>query len=172
MVRFITVFYLYAQTQKLAENLLHWTKEGGFVFFRESCFSPSGEYLKNLIVASLRVGHLLVIHDMSFDVGNKLLSFNPTEYRSPQYYNALFSSVRVPSLTGGTYRCVCVRAYVRACVHVCVWCTHCHKCRLCVSALLSHSCVRFQMERCKNVDTYVMMKGNKGQLCWLWKKVS
>ena len=34
------------QTQKLAENFLQWTKEGGFVFFRESCFTPSGEYMR------------------------------------------------------------------------------------------------------------------------------
>ena len=40
------VHVLLIQTQKLAENLLQWTKEGGFVFFRESCFTPSGEYVR------------------------------------------------------------------------------------------------------------------------------
>ena len=48
---------------------------------------------------------------------------------------------------------------------------------VCVCACESSPCpsnsitCRFQLERCKNIDTYVSMKGNKGQLCWLWKKV-
>jgi len=29
----------------------------------------------------------------------------------------------------------------------------------------------FELVYCKNLETYVKLKGNKGQICWLWKKV-
>ena len=30
---------------------------------------------------------------------------------------------------------------------------------------------RFELVRSKNIETYVTIKGNKGQISWLWKKV-
>ena len=55
------------ELEKLAQNMLHWLREGGFLFFRESCYHSSGD-MKN--------------------------SDNPTVYRTPQMYTDVFSAVK------------------------------------------------------------------------------
>ncbi|XP_070565552.1 uncharacterized protein [Ptychodera flava] len=55
---------------KLFINTLTWLKEGGYTFFRESCFGKAGD----------------------FDLGEN----NPTFYRLPSQYNALFHSAFLP----------------------------------------------------------------------------
>ena len=55
------------ELQKLAQNMLRWLRDGGHLFFRESCYHSSGD-MKN--------------------------SDNPTVYRTPQMYTDLFSAVQ------------------------------------------------------------------------------
>ncbi|PIK34240.1 putative phosphoethanolamine N-methyltransferase 3-like isoform X3 [Apostichopus japonicus] len=57
------------EVRQLAMKMLTWLKEGGFLFFRESCLHQSG---------------------------NAKRQFNPSKYRSPELYNNLFQSVSVP----------------------------------------------------------------------------
>ncbi|XP_071480831.1 uncharacterized protein, partial [Diadema antillarum] len=59
---------------KLSIRLLGWLKDGGQLFFRESCLRPSG--------------------DMA-------TSFNPTKYRHPKEYNAIFQSATSIQEKGG-----------------------------------------------------------------------
>lgn len=56
------------EVRQLATKMLSWLKEGGFLFFRESCLHQSG---------------------------NAKRQFNPSKYRSPELYNTLFQSVSV-----------------------------------------------------------------------------
>ena len=58
------------ETEKLAMNMLQWLKDDGYLFFRESCYHPTGD-MKSL-----------------FDPEN------PTVYRTPQMYTDLFSAVK------------------------------------------------------------------------------
>lgn len=55
------------ELEKLAQNMLQWLKDDGYLFFRESCYHSSGD-MKN--------------------------SDNPTVYRTPQTYTDLFSTVK------------------------------------------------------------------------------
>ncbi|XP_019640368.1 PREDICTED: phosphoethanolamine N-methyltransferase-like [Branchiostoma belcheri] len=54
------------EVSTLAAKVLSWLTDGGYFFFRESCFQKSG---------------------------NKKRSFNPTFYRGPADYSAIFSAV-------------------------------------------------------------------------------
>ncbi|XP_078690082.1 uncharacterized protein LOC144921212 isoform X2 [Branchiostoma floridae x Branchiostoma belcheri] len=54
------------EVSALAAKVLSWLTDGGYFFFRESCFQKSG---------------------------NKKRSFNPTFYRGPADYSAIFSAV-------------------------------------------------------------------------------
>ena len=54
-----------AEVSQLASDALRWLAPGGSLFFRESCFRQSG---------------------------NAKRTFNPTHYRTPEAYSALFSS--------------------------------------------------------------------------------
>ncbi|CAH1270367.1 Hypp4323 [Branchiostoma lanceolatum] len=54
------------EVSALADKVLSWLADGGYFFFRESCFQKSG---------------------------NKKRSFNPTFYRCPADYSAIFSAV-------------------------------------------------------------------------------
>ncbi|XP_070563864.1 uncharacterized protein [Ptychodera flava] len=93
---------------KLFTNTLKWLKEGGFVFFRESCFGKAGD----------------------FDHGED----NPTFYRLPSQYNALFHSAFLPCGKDGDE---------------------------------SHG---FEIIFSKTVQTYVKVKQNRTQICWLLRK--
>lgn len=55
------------EVQNLAINMLNWLEDGGVVFFRESCFRQSGD---------------------------KARKKNPTHYRNPREYFAIFDSVQ------------------------------------------------------------------------------
>ena len=55
------------ELEKLAKNMLHWLRDDGHLFFRESCYHSSGD-MKN--------------------------TDNPTVYRTPQMYTDLFSAVK------------------------------------------------------------------------------
>ena len=61
------------EVKKLAQNMLYWLRDGGHLFFRESCFHSSGD-MKN--------------------------SDNPTVYRTPVNYTDLFSAVKQPQSNG------------------------------------------------------------------------
>lgn len=61
------------EVQKLAENLLAWLRDDGYLFFRESCYHSSGDIKK---------------------------SDNPTVYRTPQMYTDLFSAVKEDKCNG------------------------------------------------------------------------
>ena len=61
------------EVKKLAQNMLHWLRDGGHLFFRESCYHSSGD-MKN--------------------------SDNPTVYRTPVNYTDLFSAVKQPQSNG------------------------------------------------------------------------
>ena len=56
-----------AEVEGLARNMMSWLEEGGVVFFRESCFRQSGD---------------------------KARKNNPTHYRNPREYFAIFDSVQ------------------------------------------------------------------------------
>lgn len=53
------VFFLIPQVEKLAERMIKWLKDGGYIFFRESCFHQSGDSKRK---------------------------HNPTHYREPRFY--------------------------------------------------------------------------------------
>lgn len=61
------------EVQKLAENLLAWLRDDGYLFFRESCYHSSGDLKK---------------------------SDNPTVYRTPQMYTDLFLAVKEDKCSG------------------------------------------------------------------------
>ncbi|KAK3086427.1 hypothetical protein FSP39_018332 [Pinctada imbricata] len=58
------------EVQELVAEILKWLKEDAYLFARESCFHQSG---------------------------NKDRSFNPTKYREPGHYEALFTSATIPT---------------------------------------------------------------------------
>ncbi|XP_070574723.1 uncharacterized protein [Ptychodera flava] len=95
------------EVMKLAEQSLKWLKEGGLMFFRESCFHKSGD---------------------------KARTVNPSVYRSPSLYNALFQSVSKP-IKGD-----------------------------------EETSVGFDIIFTKSVQTYIKLKKNQNQLCWLLEK--
>ena len=61
------------EVAKLAQNMLTWLDEGGVVFFRESCFRPSGD---------------------------KARSSNPTHYRNPRQYFDIFDNTKIEQEDG------------------------------------------------------------------------
>ncbi len=61
------------EVAKLARNMLMWLGEGGVVFFRESCFRPSGD---------------------------KARSSNPTHYRNPRQYFEIFDNTKIEQEDG------------------------------------------------------------------------
>ncbi|CAH3041219.1 unnamed protein product [Pocillopora meandrina] len=63
------------ELEKLAMNMLLWLRDGGHLFFRESCYHSSGD-MKN--------------------------SENPTVYRTPQMYTEVFSAVKVKLPNGNS----------------------------------------------------------------------
>ncbi|KAK9826761.1 hypothetical protein WJX81_007185 [Elliptochloris bilobata] len=80
-----------AEVAKLAADALSWVAEGGIVFFRESCFRQSGD---------------------------KQRRTNPTHYRNPREYFAIFDAAMVSEADGRRARfelvsCKCVDTYVR-----------------------------------------------------------
>lgn len=96
-----------AEVASLARRSLSWVVPGGVVFFRESCFRQSGD---------------------------KKRAKNPTHYRDPREYFAIFDAARGVAADGATR-------------------------------------VRFELETCRCVDTYVRLKQNQNQLCWKWRVV-
>lgn len=79
------------EVSKLMHNMLTWLTEDGFLFFRESCFKPSGDKKR----------------------GN-----NPTHYRSPKDYFAVVDSLENKEADGRyshfeLISCKCVDTYVR-----------------------------------------------------------
>ena len=79
------------EVQKLATNMLSWLKDGGIIFFRESCFRQSGDRSR---------------------------ASNPTHYRNPREYFRIFDSVKLPRSDGGCdhFELVCCKSvdtYVR-----------------------------------------------------------
>ncbi|XP_077982671.1 uncharacterized protein LOC144437578 [Glandiceps talaboti] len=92
---------------QLAKNALSWLKEDGFMFFRESCFHQSGDRKRNV---------------------------NPSVYRSPSLYNALFQSVS-QAIDGD-----------------------------------KDMVMGFDVVYTKSVQTYIKLKKNQNQLCWLVQK--
>ncbi|CAL8468305.1 g7845 [Coccomyxa elongata] len=80
-----------AEVGKLAGDALTWVVEGGTVFFRESCFRQSGD---------------------------KARKNNPTHYRNPRDYFAIFDNVETREADGRyahfeLVSCKCVDTYVR-----------------------------------------------------------
>lgn len=57
-----------AEVKSLAHNMLTWLDDGGIIFFRESCFRPSGD---------------------------KARSSNPTHYRNPRQYFEIFDNTKI-----------------------------------------------------------------------------
>lgn len=58
-------FYFYVhQVENLAIRMIKWLKDGGYIFFRESCFHQSGDSKR---------------------------SYNPTHYREPRFYTKVCS---------------------------------------------------------------------------------
>ncbi|KAK9830089.1 hypothetical protein WJX72_009725 [[Myrmecia] bisecta] len=79
------------EVAKLASDALRWVADDGIVFFRESCFRQSGD---------------------------KKRKSNPTHYRNPREYFAIFDNVEVEVADGGfahyeLISCRCVDTYVQ-----------------------------------------------------------
>eukprot|EP00775_Hariotina_reticulata_P003093 gene3093-3372_t len=80
-----------AEVQQLAAKILSWLAPGGLLFFRESCFRPSGDRPRN---------------------------GNPTHYRNPRDYFAIFDKAELLSADGSSSAhlelvcCKCVDTYV------------------------------------------------------------
>ncbi|XP_023643908.1 phosphoethanolamine N-methyltransferase 3 isoform X3 [Capsella rubella] len=80
------------EVEDLAKKMLQWTKVGGYIFFRESCFHQSGDNKRK---------------------------YNPTHYREPKFYTKLFKECHMNDDAGNSYElslvsCKCVGAYVRS----------------------------------------------------------
>lgn len=79
------------EVEALAVKALNWLSPGGTLFFRESCFRPSGDKPRN---------------------------GNPTHYRDPKDYSAMFDKAEVVSADGSSVQhfelvcCKCVDTYV------------------------------------------------------------
>ncbi|XAR68398.1 Phosphoethanolamine N-methyltransferase [Bertholletia excelsa] len=79
------------EVENLAERMVKWLKDGGFIFFRESCFHQSGDSKRKN---------------------------NPTHYREPRYYTKVFKECLLRDGSGKSFElsligCKCIGAYVR-----------------------------------------------------------
>ncbi|KAL9330354.1 hypothetical protein ACSQ67_005357 [Phaseolus vulgaris] len=79
------------EVEKLAERMIKWLKDGGYIFFRESCFHQSGDSKRK---------------------------HNPTHYREPRFYTKVFKECHMSDNTGNSFElsligCKCIGAYVR-----------------------------------------------------------
>lgn len=63
--------FMKLQVKDLAKKMLQWTKVGGYIFFRESCFHRSGDNKRK---------------------------YNPTHYREPKFYTKVVLPFTYPSL--------------------------------------------------------------------------
>ncbi|KAJ4848380.1 Glycylpeptide N-tetradecanoyltransferase 2 [Turnera subulata] len=73
-----------------AERMVKWVKDGGYIFFRESCFHQSGDSKRK---------------------------HNPTHYREPRFYTKLFKELHSSDEFGNSYEltligCKCIGAYI------------------------------------------------------------
>ncbi|KAK7320175.1 hypothetical protein RJT34_04910 [Clitoria ternatea] len=80
------------EVENLAEKMIKWVKDGGYIFFRESCFHQSGDSKRN---------------------------YNPTHYREPRFYTKVFKKCHMSDDTGNSFElslvgCKCIGAYVRS----------------------------------------------------------
>lgn len=80
-----------SEVEKLAAKLVNWVKEGGYIFFRESCFHQSGDSKRKV---------------------------NPTHYREPRFYTKVFKESHSYDAHGNSFElslisCKCIGAYVR-----------------------------------------------------------
>ncbi|KAI4347261.1 hypothetical protein L6164_008085 [Bauhinia variegata] len=79
------------EVENLAERMVKWLKDDGFIFFRESCFHQSGDSKRK---------------------------YNPTHYREPRYYTKVFKECHMNNGSGNSFElslvgCKCIGAYVR-----------------------------------------------------------
>ncbi|KAE9613838.1 putative phosphoethanolamine N-methyltransferase [Lupinus albus] len=79
------------EVEKLAERMMKWLKDDGYIFFRESCFHQSGDSKRE---------------------------YNPSHYREPRFYTKVFKECNMSDSTGDTFElslvgCKCIGAYVR-----------------------------------------------------------
>ncbi|XP_019711272.1 phosphoethanolamine N-methyltransferase 1 isoform X2 [Elaeis guineensis] len=79
------------EVEKLAERMVKWSKVGGYIFFRESCFHQSGDSKRKT---------------------------NPTHYREPRFYTKAFKEYQTYGGVGNSFELSlvtfkCIRAYVR-----------------------------------------------------------
>ncbi|XP_019421912.1 PREDICTED: phosphoethanolamine N-methyltransferase 1-like [Lupinus angustifolius] len=79
------------EVEKLAERMMKWLKDDGYIFFRESCFHQSGDSKRK---------------------------YNPTHYREPRFYTKVFKECNMSDDTGNAFElslvgCKCIGAYVR-----------------------------------------------------------
>ncbi|OIW10134.1 hypothetical protein TanjilG_21971 [Lupinus angustifolius] len=79
------------EVEKLAERMMKWLKDDGYIFFRESCFHQSGDSKRE---------------------------YNPSHYREPRFYTKVFKECNISDSTGNTFElslvgCKCIGAYVR-----------------------------------------------------------
>ncbi|XP_061354642.1 phosphoethanolamine N-methyltransferase-like [Gastrolobium bilobum] len=79
------------EVENLAERMIKWLKDGGYIFFRESCFHQSGDSKRK---------------------------YNPTHYREPSFYTKVFKECCMSDHTGNSFElslvgCKCIGAYVR-----------------------------------------------------------
>ncbi|XP_027341970.1 phosphoethanolamine N-methyltransferase-like isoform X2 [Abrus precatorius] len=79
------------EVENLAERMMKWLKDGGYIFFRESCFHQSGDSKRK---------------------------YNPTHYREPRFYTKVFKESNMSDDTANSFElslvgCKCIGAYVR-----------------------------------------------------------
>lgn len=79
------------EVENLAIRMIKWLKDGGYIFFRESCFHQSGDSKR---------------------------SYNPTHYREPRFYTKVFKECHMSDSSGNSFElslvgCKCIGAYVR-----------------------------------------------------------
>lgn len=84
----------------LLQKILLWLEDGGWLFFRESCFHSSGKIfeIKLIFLSYLKIAwSQLSLESCSFSKGNMSRQTNPTFYRTPADYASLLEAAWVSS---------------------------------------------------------------------------
>ncbi|CAH2057551.1 unnamed protein product [Thlaspi arvense] len=130
------------------KRMVKWLKDGGFIFFRESCFHQSGDSKRKN---------------------------NPTHYREPRYYtkDCYFWLVCTPcGLPGCLFMLGVARfKHYMPCPFLSLYSKDQKVFKECLLRDGSGKSFELSLIGCKCIGAYVRNKKNQNQVCWTWQKV-